>query len=263
MACDRCEADPQPKNFGSPRQCAFDEAGNFTPKNWNCVTLNLLSGSEDDYHVVVAGGEDETLEACYSGHFGGWIILTRYKHRGCTSSAIHVGDFFPPRPVTLELVEKFIARQEPVEDWDKFERRDDRAHGDAPLPRLNDHCEEGNTNASIHPHRSGSDLTALSAKWRGKDCRSVVGETVITTQADRCIAALCADELDAALKAQGEATGTPWQPQALASAMRKMLPPALLAEVIAHLDPVTPFVEFLRTYEPAPPIESRAPHDQE
>lgn len=39
----------------------------------------------------------------------------------------------------------------------------------------------------------------------------------------------------------------------LASAMRKMLPPALLAEVIAHLDPLTPFVEFLRASgEPAP-----------
>lgn len=32
----------------------------------------------------------------------------------------------------------------------------------------------------------------------------------------------------------------------LASAMRKMLPPALLAEVIAHLDPLTPFVAFLK-----------------
>ena len=32
----------------------------------------------------------------------------------------------------------------------------------------------------------------------------------------------------------------------LASAMRKMLPPELLAEVIAHLDPLTPFVEYLR-----------------
>lgn len=35
----------------------------------------------------------------------------------------------------------------------------------------------------------------------------------------------------------------------LASAMKKMLPPALLAEVIAHLDPLTPFVEFLRSYD--------------
>ena len=35
----------------------------------------------------------------------------------------------------------------------------------------------------------------------------------------------------------------------LASAMRKLLPPILLADVIAHLDPLTPFVEFLRAAE--------------
>lgn len=34
--------------------------------------------------------------------------------------------------------------------------------------------------------------------------------------------------------------------RALASAMQKMLPPPILADVIAHLDPVTPFVAFLR-----------------
>jgi len=33
----------------------------------------------------------------------------------------------------------------------------------------------------------------------------------------------------------------------LASAMRKTLPPELLKEVLAHLDPLTPFVEFLRS----------------
>ena len=37
----------------------------------------------------------------------------------------------------------------------------------------------------------------------------------------------------------------------LASAMKKMLPPALMAEVVAHLDPLTPFVAFLRGEVPA------------
>ena len=44
----------------------------------------------------------------------------------------------------------------------------------------------------------------------------------------------------------------------LASAMRKMLPPALLAEVIAHLDPLTPFVEYLHSVG-----EARQPEWQE
>jgi len=45
----------------------------------------------------------------------------------------------------------------------------------------------------------------------------------------------------------------------LASAMRKVLPPDLLAEVVAHLDPLTPFMEFLRQTPPAPP---EAPKEQ-
>lgn len=49
----------------------------------------------------------------------------------------------------------------------------------------------------------------------------------------------------------------------LASAMRKMLPAPLLEQVIAHLDPLTPFVEFLRRMDSAStwlPID-RAPKD--
>lgn len=109
MPCSRCVADPQPKDFGSPRRCAFDESGNFTPDNWNCVTLNLLLPDtlEVGYRRGIIYGEDETLTYTYIG-YGGWIILTRYKQRGKVSSAIHVGGFFPARPVTLELVERFL-----------------------------------------------------------------------------------------------------------------------------------------------------------
>jgi hypothetical protein len=47
-------------------------------------------------------------------------------------------------------------------------------------------------------------------------------------------------------RTESRAPGMQHREQHLASAMRKTLPPALLAEVIAHLDPLTPFVEFLR-----------------
>ncbi len=59
---------------------------------------------------------------------------------------------------------------------------------------------------------------------------------------------VCAAEsaLDEARKARDEGFA------ALASAMRKMLPASLLAEVAAHLDPLTPFVEFLRGMDPSP-----------
>ena len=36
------------------------------------------------------------------------------------------------------------------------------------------------------------------------------------------------------------------QMKSLASAMKTLFPPPLLAEVIAHLDPATPFLEYLR-----------------
>lgn len=38
-----------------------------------------------------------------------------------------------------------------------------------------------------------------------------------------------------------------------ARAMRKVLPPVLLAEVLAYVDPLTPFVDFLRAMEEPPP----------
>ena len=114
MACSRCTADPQPEDFGSPRQCAFDAEGKFTPDNWNCATLNLLidkaqntiHGFDEQFEVTPVNGDD----------YGGWVITSRYKSRGKTSSAIWVGDFFPPQPVTLALVERILAGQHTDDD---------------------------------------------------------------------------------------------------------------------------------------------------
>ena len=116
MPCDRCAADPRPNGAGSDqRRCAFDDDGYFTSDNWQCATLEALMDAcavqtdEGAVHGIL--GNDESLQACYrrgNGH-GGWIILTRYKRRGRTTSAIHVGDFWPPRPVTLALAEEFLA----------------------------------------------------------------------------------------------------------------------------------------------------------
>lgn len=115
--CPRCAEDPQPEGFGSPRRCAFDESGAFTSENWNCASLSaLLSDSDVDCTVegynqsmnhVRAYRQDE--DGAWDDGHDGWIVLTRYKHRGCTSSAVHVGDFYPPRPVTLALVEASIV----------------------------------------------------------------------------------------------------------------------------------------------------------
>jgi hypothetical protein len=104
--CGRCRADPKPERFGSPRRCAFAQDGTFTPDNWACATIDALV----DRRAYDIEGEDETMTVvpAHHGEHGGWIVLTRYKHRGKVSSAIHVGDFYPPRPVTLRLVESAL-----------------------------------------------------------------------------------------------------------------------------------------------------------
>jgi hypothetical protein len=133
--CARCSADPLPSGFGSPRSCAFDAEGSFTSDNWNCATLNALPvlpyafadtegcGADDggsgssDLH-----GDDESLQivACGpwrnedGGEFtSGWVVLTRYKHRGKCSSAVWVGDFWPPVPLTLAMAEGLCAGRIP------------------------------------------------------------------------------------------------------------------------------------------------------
>ena len=119
MTCKRCLADLQPTDFGSPRKCAFDERGYFTLANWNCATLNDIIRGQDWGHPNQHEGADESLNLFYlgegfqwEGQSGGWIVLTRYKHRGRCSSAIRVGDF-SPQPVTLAMAEAALAAAAP------------------------------------------------------------------------------------------------------------------------------------------------------
>lgn len=120
--CPRCAADPQPDGFGSPRDCAFDATGAFDTSNWNCATLaELMAGATEDGENI--WGDDESMQIIPtrldvmsededSDVRAGWIVLTRYKSRGRTTSAVHVGDFWPAQPVTLALVNATIARQQ-------------------------------------------------------------------------------------------------------------------------------------------------------
>lgn len=126
--CPRCAADPQPSNFGNPRHCAFTATGEFTTENWNCATLDALMelmGLEDEHH-----GTDESLQLvkvrlCDDTETNGWIVLTRYKHRGCTSSAIHVGDFWPAQPLTYTLAAQILNGTVGQEDNDVAENLGD------------------------------------------------------------------------------------------------------------------------------------------
>jgi hypothetical protein len=130
--CPRCAADPQPANFGSPRKCAFDEQGHFTPDNWNCATLSALFGFAEPETVQAFTGDEmvEVIPTLLDGEAcerpqdryemepgddldtGGFFVFTRYKRRGCTSAAVHVGDFWPPARVTLAKVLASLQRYE-------------------------------------------------------------------------------------------------------------------------------------------------------
>jgi hypothetical protein len=108
--CPRCAADPQPKDFGNPRRCAFKADGTFTPDNWNCATidalLNIIPTSFEQE------GSDESMQGilCEPEDTRGWLLFARYKHRGCTSSAMHFGDSVA-EPLTLALAEDTLAYQ--------------------------------------------------------------------------------------------------------------------------------------------------------
>lgn len=121
--CPRCAADPRPENFGNDRQCAFTADGQFTPENWNCATIDALLGTNPQ----TTHGLDERCEVTPTWldvedddgthWYGGWIVTTRYKRRGCTSSAVYVGDFHPPQPVTLAFMERVIQSRASYEVW--------------------------------------------------------------------------------------------------------------------------------------------------
>lgn len=108
MACRRCREDPQPPEFGDPRKCAFsDDGGEFVSENWNCATLNALM-SDTRLPLTEIDGCDESVQVIIGRDYGGFIALTRYKHRGRTTSAVLVGDFWPPRPLTLAMAEAWL-----------------------------------------------------------------------------------------------------------------------------------------------------------
>lgn len=143
--CPRCTADSHPSEFATARNCAFERdrlaegamlvlESDFTfhPDNWHCASLAALADVWDPNRretaygsmkvsaqgAMITGmagylGADESLDILPvdpdGPDCGGWILLTRCKRRGQVSSAVHVGDWFPAKPVTLALVERTIV----------------------------------------------------------------------------------------------------------------------------------------------------------
>lgn len=111
--CKRCKETPVPSNYGSPRKCAFNDAGVFTEDNWACVTALLLrdfmdSDDSTSGESLSVRRDDQSYGALYvpphpddiggygkqdrMGAFrgGGFIAATWYKSRGQTEVMVRV-----------------------------------------------------------------------------------------------------------------------------------------------------------------------------
>lgn len=87
-SCQRCQDDPQPSNYRSPRNCAFDLGEGFNPDNWNCATVALAREHAYDLRWNDLSTAIIPLMGV-SGEFEGEVLILRYyKDRGCTDSAI-------------------------------------------------------------------------------------------------------------------------------------------------------------------------------
>jgi hypothetical protein len=119
-----------------------------------------------------------------------------------------VRESFAYRAVMFSALLAHLERAEASETATVLEPHDFQPHVNGGTP-----C----TRCHVHPEMA-------EAKWRGGKCEAVppVASANEPTQAEGL--------------------------RALAHTMRKVLPPALLAEVLAHLDPLTPFLDYLRTF---------------
>lgn len=103
MPCRLCVADPHPKEFKTPRKCAF-ESEFFNSDNWNCATLNLLRAGKDNESYSA----DQTLKVI--PHSGTFLLLGFYKGRGRTE-VVAVLDEQVIGSASLHVCETIIAKK--------------------------------------------------------------------------------------------------------------------------------------------------------
>lgn len=120
-ACPRCAADPTPSRLNHTRQCAFAEDGAFLPgKNWNCATIAVLLGhplaqdfmgqheSLQFVPAMTAVMTEDGMPSLTDVMQDGWLILTRSERSGTVESLCHVGVFYAPALVNLQMVDECV-----------------------------------------------------------------------------------------------------------------------------------------------------------
>ena len=111
MTCKLCESRPVPKNYGSPRKCAFDEKGAFTRDNWNCETINEMRRAL----LFRYTGEENGSIALFPlidapNEVNGYVVLTYDKNRGTVGGARIVCDEQDDLSLTLEIAESQLEQ---------------------------------------------------------------------------------------------------------------------------------------------------------
>lgn len=113
MSCELCRTRPVPSSYGSPRVCAFDDAGVFTTDNWNCETLNeirwALPDEPGEWASFKSRMDDESVGVTWLADDLGWLIMTWYKGRGRVGRAVVMCDDSEPAPLRLEQAETHLA----------------------------------------------------------------------------------------------------------------------------------------------------------
>lgn len=106
--CPRCAADPHPRDFGSPRKCAFP-AGVFDPDNWSCASMDIIRGLEETHGEAVANEYDQRVVVVVLPSRA-FAMLGVYKNRGRTEAAVVIDHAKPPRPLTLADIDDLAGR---------------------------------------------------------------------------------------------------------------------------------------------------------
>lgn len=118
MTCSMCMTNKLLSVSYVPCKCAFDDSGAFVGDNWNCGTMNELR------RLAVTGWRDDNSSSSISivpipdvlDDPHGYIVLTYYKDRGCTSGARICNNDEPDIPLTLrvaEVVVRELRREQP------------------------------------------------------------------------------------------------------------------------------------------------------
>jgi hypothetical protein len=101
IPCKMCRERGQTWVGDSPK-CAFEE-NVFSPRNWNCATVNAVRNLAEEQHVHK---DDQNYSFIpYKGEEGGedeFLYLSWYKSRGCTETMWLVTYGEPPRLPTEE-----------------------------------------------------------------------------------------------------------------------------------------------------------------